>query len=1094
MPYSGSDGTDGTDGDMKGAPTFTHLEVHSQYTLLGATPSVQQLAEKASAAGFSHLPITDTNALYGAVAFHNACLKESVQPVIGMTISISPPPDAQIRSDYRLSAQAGVLVLLAKSRAGYRSLCQLSSMIQVSTERELLASRGLDLNDIAAHSEGLLCLSGGRRGWVERLIRYGAEDDARRYVARLGGIFGEDAFLSLEVNSPEDEEVAQEIEAVAQRFGLRTVAVQPVFCLDAGEYDKLRLLEAIRTNKPLSELSQDAGMNEPERALHWLDAEEVASRFGFLTEAYERVREVVSSCEPCLPDGRPIWPKLNLPEGKTPEGALADKARAGLRARYGISPPKKAQERLEHELNSIGRTGYTPLFIIVADIARHARDTGVPVSTRGSVANSLVAYCVGITTVDPIEHDLLFERFLNPARNTPPDIDLDFCSRRRDEVLEYVRQTYGEEQVSLVATISTMRPKSAVRETAKALSLDEGEIGRLAKKLPRGWHPDPRRRDRTSVDELLVELDNPKQREVVRRAYEIVGQPHHLSVHPGGVVITPGPLTDFVPVQMAPKGFLITQYDHLDLETLGLPKLDLLGISALTVMADATELVRKYHDPHFRLEDIHLQDQATGDLIESGKTIGVFQCESAGAQRTLRQLKARTVTDLAVANAFFKPGPATGGMAQAFIRRYRGEETVRYLHPALEPILNQTKGVLLFQEQILRVATEIAGLNWEQANQLRRGMSKFRPDEMEALQADFVTGCMRSSPGGPGFDSEQAAALWEQVLAFAGYGFNQGHATAYGDVSYRSAYLKNHWPAPFFCARLADWGGFHHPAIYTAEAIRLGINVRPPHINYSLRKFTLTYEGLGAGDLGLGVDDSPNFSDINHQHLTTDNHASGPQPQAPNTQSPILWMGLGQIRDLRRKSVRKIIDGRAEKPFGSLRDLLDRVPLQTKEISHLIQCGALDGLGSSRASLLAEAGDFQRAGSTKQMAFGFEEHAETTAETLEDRLKWEKVILGRPISVHPLDLIEPLPDDIVPLRELSNHGDSKIALLGVRLPGWTGGRGFFLGDGDTFITAQQDENAKTPEPWQPLHLLGRWRADEWGTQWFQIESITHLSN
>ena len=592
-------------------------------------------------------------------------------------------------------------------------------------------------------------------------------------------------------------------------------------------------------------------------------------------QAIAQAAEIAARCGDCLPDGRAIWPALKLPATQTPDEALADLAWAGhlkLEARNwkletrnlelavhyatletendnspstsSVQLPASSNQlpasRLAHELAAINSHGYAPLFLVVADIVRFAREHDIPVSTRGSVANSLVAYCAGITTVDPIEHGLLFERFLNPARANPPDIDLDFCSRRRDEVLRYVRDTYGPDRVALIGTVSTLRAQSAVRETGKVMGLADARIDHLVSLLPHHWHPDPRRRDKRTMDDVLAALDDPAEQEVVRAAYGLVGQPDHLSVHPGGVVITPGPLTDVLPVQWAPKGFLITQFEHGDVEALGLPKMDLLGIRALTVLADAAELARRRHDPAFRLADIPLDDPATAALIERAETIGVFQCESDGAQRTLRKLKARTVADLAVANAFFKPGPAMGGMAAAFVRRYRGEEPVAYLHPALKPILGPTKGVLIFQEQILRLAREIAGLTWAQADQLRRGMSHFGADQMTAIREQFVQGCRRPPPEGPGFSLTQANTLWEQVMPFAGYGFNQGHATAYADVSFRSAYLKAHYPAEFLCARLADHGGFHHPAIYMAEAVRLGFAVRPPHVNFSGESFSLT--------------------------------------------------------------------------------------------------------------------------------------------------------------------------------------------------------------------------------------------------------------
>ncbi|MCB0130657.1 MAG: DNA polymerase III subunit alpha, partial [Caldilineaceae bacterium] len=678
------------------------------------------------------------------------------------------------------------------------------------------------------------------------------------------------------------------------------------------------------------------------------------------------------------------------------------------------------------------------------------------VSTRGSVANALVAYCTGITTVDPIAHELLFERFLNPARTSLPDIDLDFCSRRRDEVLAYIRTTYGADHVALVATISTMRPKSAVRETAKAHGLDDAAVARLIKLLPGGWHPDPRRRDKRTVDDVLAQLDDPVQRRVIRDAYSVVGLPHHLSVHPGGVVITPGPLTDVAPVQWAPKGFLITQFDHGDVDAIGLPKVDVLGIRALTVLADAAELVRRHHAPAFRLDAIPLADPDTAEMLSRGDTIGVFQCESTGAQRTLRQLKARSVGDLAVANAFFKPGPATGGMADTFVRRYRGEEAAAYLHPALEPILAGTKGVLIFQEQILRVATEIAGLSWDEAEHLRRGMSKFQPAEMSSMRERFVNGCCRGAPDGPAFSPAQAQTLWHQVEAFAGYGFNQGHATAYADVSFRSAYLKAHWPAEFLCARLKDWGGFHHPAVYIEEARRLGVPVRPPHVNWSGRKFTL----------------------------------------ARHDGDPVLWMGLGQVRDLRRTSVAAIVNARDTGPFRDLPDLLGRVTLQAKEIRHLIQCGGLDGLGPSRAALLEEAKDLLRAGYAGQMTFGFTVDP-VPDEAASTRLKWEQLILGQPVSVHPLELAAASSAAKSAaakstVAKLPTRRGQPMQVMGTRLPGWTGGRGFFLGDRSGFVVAIGPKNMPTPKVWTPIAVRGRWQVDEWGGGWFQIDAVAAL--
>ena len=1031
---------------------FAHLQVHSHFTLLGSTAPVGELVARAAAEGMSHLALTDTNALYGAVSFDRACRQAGVSPIVGMTVTVAPPGE-------RLGSTAfpGRLVLLAKGPAGYRSLCRLSSRIQADPQREALANQGLAWEELEEHREGLICLGGGRAGWVERLLRGGAPEAAARYAARLADIYGQDAFLSLEIHQPEDRPVVEEMVVLGQRAGLRPVAVQPVYCLSPDEAPRLRLLAAIDHNIPLEAVPRSAlpAGGDPRVELHWLSADKVAQRFAGLDNALgnalTNAQEIAGRCRPALPGGEPIWPDLNLPPGQSPDEALAALARSGLERLDGPAPSPAARQRLDKELAAIARHGYAPIFLVVADIAHFARDNGVPINTRGSVANSLVAYCSGITHVDPVAHDLLFERFLNPARADLPDIDLDFCSRQRDRVLDYVRRTYGADRVALVSTVSTLQPRGAVRETGKAYGLNEVEIGRLVARLPRRWHPDPRRRDRRTVEDVLAELADPRQREVVRAAYSIVGQPHHLSVHPGGVVITPGPLTGVVPLQWAPKGFLITQFDHHDVEAIGLPKLDLLGIRALTVLAEAESLVRIHHDPAFNLADIPFDDARTGDLLSHGETIGVFQCESAGAQRTLRQLRARSVRDLAVANAFFKPGPATGGMARAFVRRYRGEETVRFLHPALAPILGATQGILLFQEQVLRVAREIAGLSWTQADQLRRGMGHFGHDEMAEMEAAFVRGCQRPAPKGPGFNRQQAETLWEQVLAFAGYGFNQGHATSYAMVSYRSAYLKDRWPAVFLCARLAEWGGYHHRAVYMAEAARLGLSVRPPHVKHSGRRFTLGWEG----------------------------------------EQGVLWMGLGQVRDLRRTSVRAIVAEQARQPFASLRDLLRRVSLQDKEVSHLVQCGALDGLGESRAALLAETGEIRQAGSALQMTLGFAA-PEVRAEPAAQRLAWEQHLLGQPVSVHPLEVVADRLPPHLPLRRLPEEPGQRVTVAGVRLPSWTGGQGFFLSDGDAFVTARRDAPGGAPAPWQPLVVRGRWMADEWGTAWLQVEEIEEI--
>ena len=1015
---------------------FTHLQVHSHYTLLGGTASISSLVETAVSQNFSSLALTDTAVLYGAVQFNQACQKANIQPIIGMTIPLASP--AEIRQIDEFGA--GKLVLLAQNVAGYQSLCRISTFMQSKANRGTLLQQGIEWEILKANRDGVICLEGGREGWLMRALRQQDQKTAVRYASRLAGIYGENGYLSLELHQTKDTALAQQVVHIGERFGLASVAVQPVHCLKAADVPKLRLLKAIDRNCTLPEVPDSAlpAFGEQTAVLHWQSPSEMQEKFTQFPEAVQRVGEIVDRCEPCLPDGRPIWPKLELTDGQTEDELLAEKAFAGLQLTADGTRNTVYKMRLYKELKAIEIAGYAPLFLLVADITRFARETAVPVNTRGSVANSLVAYCLGITTVDPIEHELLFERFLNPARGDLPDIDLDFCSRRRDEVLHYVREKYGEEKVALVATVSTMQPKSAVRETAKAYGYNSAQINKLSAYVPRHWHPDPRRREGVELETLLAQLDDPQDKQILETAFELMGQPHHLSIHPGGIVITPHDLTEFVPLQMAPKGFLTTQYDHRDVEKIGLPKMDLLGIRALTVLADTAELIQE-QDDLFNLNQLSLDDPATAVTLTQANTIGVFQCESTGAQRTLRQLKAKSVSDLAVANAFFKPGPALGGMAKAFVRRYRGDEKVDYLHPALKPILQSTYGVLIFQEQILRIATEVSNLNWAEADRLRKGMSKFQAKEMQTMRLRFIQGCQEKSEMTP----EQAETLWEQIEPFSGYGFNKGHATAYADVSYRSAYLKTHYPAQFLCARLADHGGFHHPAIYIAEAQHLGIGVLPPHINESGRKFTLSW----------------------------------PADQ------PILYMGLGQVRDLRRASVKEIM---VKRPFSSLRHLLQKVNLQKKEILHLIQCGALDGLGGSRAALLAEAEGVARAGSALQMSFVFAQETAVAAESLAQRLEWENHILGWPVSSNPIETVLKQTKDDVPLSLVRRLRNQKTTIAGVRLPGWTGGQGFFFGDGKDFLVVKTPKSFVQKVPnWIPFRISGIWREDEWGSGWFE---------
>jgi DNA polymerase III subunit alpha len=708
-------------------------------------------------------------------------------------------------------------------------------------------------------------------------------------------------------------------------------------------------------------------------------------RFAEFPAALENVQYIADQCRWESPSGQWRLPSLDLAPGRTPRQEMWEQALAGASQRYGELTPA-IETRLRKEVDVIDALGYGPYFLVVADMVRFARLQGVPISPRGSASSSVVAYCLGIHDVDPIAHNLYFERFLSLERHDPPDIDLDLCSRRRDEVIQYVYDKYGADHVAMVCTYATLRARYALREVGKAYGLPEARIKELAHQLPGFWHPGARKLVQEAQAELIEQTHDKTEREVLEMSRALDGAPHHLSIHPGGIVISPGPITDLAPLQHATKGLLVTQYDMGGIEKLGLVKIDLLGISALTVIADCAESVRR-GQPDFAIDDIPLDDAATAQTLSTARTIGCFQVESPGMRMTLRELAAHDVNGLLVALALYRPGPLKGGLKDAFVKRHLGQEQVEYLHPALEPILRETYGVILYQEQVLRLAHEVAGMTLGEADTLRRAMSKFRSaHEMERLRTLFVEGAQATG----GLDAATAERVWELMAAFAGYGFPKAHAAGYAAVAYRMAYLKTHYAAEFMAARLAVWGGFYRPGVYMSEARRLGLAVRPPHVNHSGEAFTL-------------------------EPLRT------------------LWMGLGQVRELTRTTMHTII---AQRPFKSLQDLLARAQPQYVEAVNLVKAGALDGLGNASAMLAQLERDRWHGRHSGQMGFPAAQPAETIAEPqLAERAAWEREVLGTLVSVHPLQLAarELAQYTLVRSDELSRHAGQDVTLAGVRL-------------------------------------------------------------
>jgi DNA-directed DNA polymerase III PolC len=1025
---------------------FAHLHTHSYYSLLDGCSSPHDLAQAAAQAGMRALALTDHDALYGAVEFYDACLQVGIKPIIGMELTLDGRDSALgIGDDERDS-----LVLLACNLEGYANLCRLSSALQTQSDREGALQRGLALRELEGRTGGLVALSGGQRGRVERLIRAGRPHQAEAVAAIWTDIYGRDGFtIELQIREAGDDVIAASLAALAGRLRVGTVATNNVHYLTPGAARQCRLLNALQALQPVVQMPSRQG-------LHLAAAEEMAATFANFPEALANTAAIAERCQLELPLGRPIFPEVELPPGQTAGEVLRAQATAGAEQRYGALNDTQ-RRRLEHELNTVDSLGYAPLFLIVADVVRHAQEQGIPVNLRGSAAGSVVAYCLGISAVDPIALDLYFERFLNPERRDPPDIDLDLCSRRREEVIRYIYRRFGKDRVATICTYARLRARSAWREVAKAYSIPPARIDAVAGRIPRYWHPGMGPEVEAAKEEVLAAAQDDREREALAAAWALDGHPRHLSVHPGGVVIAPGPLTDLVPLQLAAKGVIITQYDLHSIERLGLVKVDLLGIRALTVVAESVQLVR-HRQPDFSREAIPDGDAATGDLLAVADTIGCFQTESPGMRRTLRELGSRTLKDVTAALALYKPGPLRGGLKDAFVRRHRGEEPARYLHPSLIPILESTHGVVLYQEQVLRIAHELAGFSLGEADRLRRAIAHLgHGDEMMPLREGFIERVGQVSAVPP----DVAARLWEMMASFAGYGFLKAHAASYASVAYQTAYLKTHYPAEFMTALMRNWGGYYPWRVYLGEARRMGLEVRPPHVNHSGRRFRLEYRPDGRA---------------------------------------VLWMGLGQVRELTRKAIAAILDARREGRFQSLDDLLERARPRLAEVENLIKAGGLDGWGAGRKALLADLG-VRSPGAPLQLALPLTWAGEAgeSEETLAEKLSMELEMLGWPVSAHPL---RPFAEDlaargVVRSDVLARHGGDRVTVAGARLGLWGERRGrVVLEDEAGFLVVQmsQDQHLRDGSMGKlgPYRVTGRVQLDRAGEATITAERVEAL--
>jgi DNA-directed DNA polymerase III PolC len=862
-----------------------YLRTHSYFGFLESLLSPEALVEAARLNGIQTLGLTDHLHLTGAVDFYEACRQADIKPILGLEI------------DLLFSGVVGRLTLLTKDRKGWSNLSRLST-------KTLIDNIPLDIAALQAHHEGLLCLVGAHNGILRKLIfnTPPQENHPGQLLEALKAIFNVDCFMEIQRFEFGPLKNEHTLITLAEQYGLPLIASQNIHYLDTGHQSLFNTITAIRKNQPLIRREKSQQTNPP---LHFPTPHEFTHRYKDLPAALDNLSQVVERCNVSLPLGQTQFPTFPTPEGMSQSDYLRACAYAGAKRIYRHLTPQ-IESRLEYELGIITEMGYEPIFLIMQDVLEHARQLGIPTSSRGSAASSLVAHCLNITSPDPLALDLYFERFLNPARKKPPDIDTDIASHRRDEVIQYVFDKYHPDRVAMVGTINRYRPKSALVDVAKAYGLSPETVRQLSKKLPSSYRFQSQSDSDDPFAPLLREASIPVIQDIVKDAREILDMPRHLSVHPGGIIIAPFPITDLIPLTHSTSlGINHAQYDLTGVEKFGMVKIDLLGIRGLTVLGEVANQIQSWRQKEYQtglqvLEQIPLDDAETASTVIYARTIGCFQIESPGMRATLREIKANSVEDIMAALALYRPGPLRGGLRDAFVRRFRGEEPVSHIHDSLTHLLSDTLGVILYQEQVLKIAHEIGGLSIAQADILRRAMSHFDPGGvMDTLRNLFIEGAFQNHQ----VPADTAERIWEMMAAFAGYGFPKAHAASYAQLAWNSAWCKTHFPAEFMCAVLGHGGGYYSQRVYLMEARRLGLTVNPPHINHAAEQFRVAYP---------------------------DGH-------------PILYMGLNQVRDLTHRTIRAIVKNR---PYTGMEDFLTRVDPQKKEARHLVLCGALEGLAT----------------------------------------------------------------------------------------------------------------------------------------------------
>jgi len=984
---------------------FVHLHTHTEYSLLDGACRITELIAQAKKHKMPALAITDHGVMYGVIQFYKEAIRQGVKPIIGCEMYVASQSRFDKSSQRKETPHH--LILLVKNNEGYKNLIKL---VTLSYLEGFYYKPRIDKEILKEYSSGLIALSGCLKGEIPRSILQNNIDKAKEVAIDFVKIFGEENFyLELQKNGiPEQNVVNENLIKISQVLSIPVVASSDVHYIKKEDAQAHEILLCIQT---ATNLDDPKRLKFATDEFYFNSPEEMNENFSDIPPAIENTIRIAEKCNLEINFRQAQLPEFKIPPEHNISSYLRELCNKGLKERY-VKITKELKERLEYELSVIEKMEFDPYFLIVWDFVRYAKEKGIMVGPgRGSAAGSLVAYCLKITNVDPLAYGLLFERFLNPERISMPDFDIDFCYERREEVIEYVSKKYGEEKVAQIITFGTMAARAAVRDVGRALGIPYARVDTIAKMIP--WEPNITIEKALKMEGRLKDLM--KEDETIKKLIEIAssleGLARHASTHAAGIVLSRKLLTDYVPLQKTAEGEICTQYAMAELEELGLLKMDFLGLRTLTVISNALEIIKHTRGEEVDINQIPLNDNQVYKMLSEGNCVGIFQLESEGMRDLVKRLKPESIEDITALLALYRPGPLGSGMIEDFINRKKGIVKIKYPHPRLEPILKETYGVIVYQEQVMKIASELAGFTLGQADILRKAIGKKQKGVMEKQRELFIKGAQKNSIG-----KSTAVEIFDLIAYFAGYGFNKSHSVSYAFISYQTAYLKANYSVEYMASLLTSiMGNNDKVALYIKECRNININILRPDINQSLVNFTVVGEKA-------------------------------------------IRFGLAAVKNVGEKAIKSIIKERKKNSdFTSLFNFCQRVDLRIvnkRVIESLIKCGAFDSLEAKRSQLLNILDDFMKSGQEYQKAQKngqtsifdlFEEvHQEKISDNYQQKLPeipefsqnkllaMEKEMLGLYISYHPLNSYKDKLRKIITSNsaELTSLSDKSRVVLG----------------------------------------------------------------